>query len=207
MRRNFQFKFGSALLIASASMIGSYSAAHAETDFVVATAKINPVMQPKPPPDALGECARDKVCSSLAKVAADYLGVPPVATSAAIAILTGGKPPTSEEGRYSMSLPDGYTYCHAQIRLNSVVPADGKRAPIFSAASVERGLTFYTWTPKRGMGEGRSWVDADVSLYGVRTAIAKDAQNSSKCTVPGKTIEDCRGNGGGDRPACKSASD
>jgi hypothetical protein len=183
------------------------SGAFAETNFVVISAKINPVKQPKAPADVFGDCARNAVCANLAKGAATYLGVPSAATTAAIAILSGDKPDDSEEGHFGVTLPKGYMYCRSKIHMISVVPADGKRASIFSASSTDTGLSIYTWTPKRGVGQGRSWVDADVTVYGVRNEKVKEEQTVNRCKMPGKNLINCRGNGGGDRPGCNSVED
>lgn len=196
------------LACATLSMALSTSlAVSADTDYVVVSAKVNPVQHPKGPGDLLGECARNDACSAVVKAGAAYLGVPSMAVSAALALVAGDKPSGSEEGRFTISLPAGYVYCRSQIRMISVVPADGERASIFSASSVENGMSFYTWTPKRGVGQGRSWVDADVTVYGVKARLVQQAQADNKCTAWGKNIENCRGNGSGDRPECKSVND
>jgi hypothetical protein len=185
--------------------IGSVAAA--DTDYVVVSAKINPVKNPKGPGELLGDCARNDACSTVVKAGAGYLGVPPTATSVALAVVAGNKPSDSEEGRFSISVPSGYVYCRSQIHMISVVPADGKRASIFGAASNEHGMSFYTWTPKRPPGQGRSWVDADITVYGVKASLVQQSQAAKKCVPWGKKIEDCRGNGSGDRPECKSVND
>ncbi|MGR9503666.1 hypothetical protein ACU8MW_08110 [Rhizobium leguminosarum] len=194
------------ILVLNTPAIAAIASAE-DTDYVVVSAKVNPVQHPKGPGELLGDCARNAACTAVVKAGAAYIGVPPVAVSAALAVVGGSKPDDSEEGRFTISLSAAYVYCRSQIHMISVVPADGKRASVFSAASNEHGMSFYTWTPKRPVGGGRSWVDADVTVYGVKEGLAKQAQAEKKCSPWGRTIEDCRGNGTGDRPECKSVND
>src|SRR5262245_50400672 len=79
--------------------------AQGNTDFVAMKQKINPVMQPKQPTDAIQDCARDKVCASIADVAATNLGLPPGTVTAAAAAISGGpKTKGSEESAYNIKL-------------------------------------------------------------------------------------------------------
>jgi hypothetical protein len=197
------------LAIVAVSLIVAYGAnAQENKDFLVVSAKINPVESPKSLPDLLRECAGNDGCVTVIKAGASYLGVPPNLISIGAAIVAGaGKPGNSEEGHFEVKIPDGYTYCRSQIHMISVVPADGPRGSIFSASSTPTGIGIYTWTPRRGVGQGRSWVDADVTVYGVRSAIAQQQISAGHCVAPGKNIINCRGNGSGDRPECKSVND
>lgn len=177
-------------------------------DFVVIQQKINPVMQPKNVADALSECARDNLCRGLADAAATYLGVPPGRVSAALAALPQAQR-AGEEGRYMISLPTGYQYCRSRIQTISVVPATGDRASVMGASSRENGVGVYTWTPKQGLGKGRSWVEADYTIYGVRAAIADKERQAGKCKPFGTTLISCRGATGVNKgaPACSTVSD
>ena len=153
--------------------------AYAQTDFVATSAKVDPVMQPKQPGDVFKECANNQACSE------------------------------GEEGHFTIQLPQGYVYCRASIRTVSVVPATGDRASLMSATTNERGVGIYTWTPKQGVGQRRSWVEADYTVYGVKSDLAEKYRTESKCKPPGKNIINCRGATGVNHglPACGSVDD
>lgn len=187
-----------------ASMIISF-AAQAENDLVVVSQKINPVMQPKNGGDIISDCINNVVCQAAAKAGAAYLGVPSnLVTIAMAAVPTANR--KGEEGFYSISLPSGYQYCRSSIRTISVVPATGDRASVMSANSNALGVGIYTWTPRRGFGEGRSWVEADYTVYGVRNDIADKYRISGVCRAYNQQLVNCRGATGINhgQPACGS---
>ncbi|UEM12364.1 hypothetical protein J4G43_049545 [Bradyrhizobium barranii subsp. barranii] len=78
-----------------------------------------------------------------------------------------------------------------------------------SATTNERGVGIYTWTPKQGVGQGRSWVEADYTIYGVKSDLAEKYRTEGKCKPVGKNIINCRGATGVNRglPACGSVDD
>lgn len=191
------------LLMASAS-----AGACAQTDFVATSVKVDPVMQPKQPGDVFKECANNQACSAVLKGAASYLGVSPTLVSAVLAIVPQATR-EGEEGHFTIQLPQGYVYCRASIHTVSVVPATGDRASLMSATTNERGVGIYTWTPKQGVGQGRSWVEADYTIYGVKSDLAEKYRTEGKCKPVGKNIINCRGATGVNRglPACGSVDD
>jgi hypothetical protein len=182
--------------------------AQAQTDFSATSIKVDAVMQPKQPADAFKECANDSVCSSIIGGAATYLGVPPTLVSGALAIIPKAER-AGEEGHYTIEVPQGYVYCRASIRTVSVVPATGDRASVMSATSNDHGVAVYTWTPKQGLGQGRSWVEADYTIYGVKADLAGKYRAEGKCKPPGKNLINCRGATGVNHgmPACGSVDD
>ena len=192
------------LLFLSLTSLG----ANAQTDFVATSVKVDPVMQPKQPVEVFKECAKDPVCSAVLKGAASYLGVSPTLVSAVLAIIPQAKM-EGEEGHFTIQLPQGYVYCRASIRTVSVVPATGDRASVMSATSNEHGIGIYTWTPKQGLGQGRSWVEADYTIYGVKSDLAEKYRTEGKCKAPGKNLINCRGATGVNHgmPACGSVED
>ena len=175
-------------------------------EYVVVSARINPVMYPENVENKFKECINDPVCVELIKQGASYLGVPTILVTAATGFVSGGKPDISEEGHYTITLPPDYTYCHSKVDVASVVPADGPRGSILSVTSTPVGVGVYTWTPKRGLGQGRSWVDANLTVYGVLKTKAEENLATSKCVTPGQNFLNCRGNGSGDRNGCSSVS-
>jgi hypothetical protein len=187
-------------------MMSAY--AQAQTDFSATSVKVDAVMQPKQPADALKECANDPVCSSIIGGAATYLGVPSTLVSGALAIVPKAER-AGEEGHYTIEVPQGYVYCRASIRTVSVVPATGDRASVMSATSNDSGVAVYTWTPKQGLGQGRSWVEANYTIYGVKSDLAEKYRAEGKCKPPGKNLINCRGATGVNHgmPSCGSVDD
>lgn len=183
-------------------------AAGTQSPFVVVPQKVNPVMQPKQPTDAIKECAHNTLCASAVGIGAAYLGVPRKLVTAAIAAIPQATR-TGEEGHYSISLPAGYQYCRASIHTISVVPATGDRASVMSSSSNAKGVAIYTWTPRQGSGEGRSWIEADYKIYGVRNDLADQYRSQGKCHSFGKVLIACRGARGINhgQPSCGNARD
>lgn len=195
-------------LLALLLLISTTVTTRAASDFVVVFQKVNPVMAPKTPGDELQECARDPVCRTLADSAAAQLGVPPGTVSGVMATVPHANR-TGEEGHFTIALPVGYEYCRSKIRTVSVVPATGDRASVMSASSIKNGVVVYTWTPKRGLGQGRSWVEAEYTVYGVRGGLAEQHRNNGKCRPYGKQLIGCRGATGENKgqPACGTVED
>lgn len=140
-------------------------------------------MQPKQPVDALKECLNDTACSSIVGGAANSLGAPSSLVSGAMAIVPKAER-AGEEGHYSLEVPAGYVYCCSSIRTISVVPATGDRASVMGATSNGRDIAVYTWTPRQGIGQGRSWVEADYTLYGVKKSLADKYRSEGKVHPP-----------------------
>ncbi|MBB4218867.1 hypothetical protein FHT79_006089 [Rhizobium sp. BK212] len=177
-------------------------------EFVVVQTVINPVVQPKNVSDAIGFCAGDERCSSLADGAATFLGLPSGTVAAALAAVPKVDR-NGEEGHLSIALPSGYEYCRSRIQPKSVVPATGDRASVMSARSTKDGVGIYTWTPRASIGGGRSWVEADFTIYGVREDVAEQYRANGTCREPGATLISCRGAKGTNKgqPACGNTSD
>lgn len=198
---------GLAILLAVVGVDAAPTAGFTQ-EFVVTTTKVNPVMRPRNVEDAMLDCANSSVCRSVVDAGAAYLGVPPGTVSAALASVPRAQR-RGEEGRYSIRLPSGYEYCRSRIRTISVVPATGDRASVMSARSNRTGVGIYTWTPRRSWGRGRSWVEADYTVYGVREDLANRYRQVGTCNPPGKILISCRGARGvnhGTR-ACRSVRD
>jgi hypothetical protein len=166
--------------------------ARAQNEFVAVSHKVDPVMQPKQPTDAIAECAKDPICSTVAKTAASYIGVSPNLVTAAMALIPPPKH-VGEASYFSISLPGGYQYCKAHIQTISVVPATGDRASLMNVSTNVSGVAIYTWTPRQGLGQGRSWVEADFTVIGVRNDLADKYRAAGTCQPYGKLIVSCRG--------------
>lgn len=91
-----------------------------------------------------------------------------------VALIASVIPKASQSGEdtyYELGIPQGYVFCAARINVTSVVPETGDRASVIDAGNRINGRTFdvHTWTPVRQLGEGRSWVDADVTVISIRS--------------------------------------
>lgn len=177
-------------------------------DFVVVRQKIDAVMQPKSPMDAFAECAKNEACTGIVDAAASYFGAPPGTVAAAFALVPKAER-RGEEGYFSVNLPDGYAYCRARIETVSVVPATGDRASVMGVNSTESGVDIYTWTPVQGPFDGRSWVEADITLQGARRELVAGLRARGICRSPGQELMNCRGATGTNKgmPACGTRDD
>jgi hypothetical protein len=175
-------------------------------DFGVLSFKFNQVMTPHQVADTIGDAARNPWVREVIARAAGAAGVPPLMTEVALQVAAkqtagGGQ----EERHYSVPFPSGWKFCHAQAATVSVVPADGKRAAQYGAAAHDNEITIGAWTPRRKLGEGRSWVESDFRVVLAREEKLNEYRAKGGCALP-KQFIDCRGKGGGDRPACGTSS-
>jgi hypothetical protein len=102
-----------------------------------------------------------------------------------------------EETFYNLPLPAGYAACAARINVVSIVPASGERASFLHAAVRTDSAGVYTWTPRRQAWEGRSWVEADLQLLGIKAEYQQEFQKKGVCGQRGANDWDlakCRGN-------------
>jgi hypothetical protein len=166
--------------------------AHAQ-DFVTVNAYIDNVQGPKNVLDIARDCNNNAGCVAFLKVVDSYFQIPASRVVTAAAIIA----PTSQgEGTYvRVNLPAGYAYCSSAMKMTSIVPNGGPRGSLFRGASEPNALYYETWTPKQGIGAGRSWVEAGVSVLGVRQGMAQAAYSDGTCFRPGRTIWYCRGGG------------
>ena len=81
------------------------------------------------------------------------------------------------------------------MRLTSIVPRDGDRGAMFLGRADADGLYSETWTPIMPPGQGRSWVEGDLSVVGVRSDLATAKYMTGACHKPGRAIFYCRGRG------------
>ncbi len=178
------------------------------SDFVVTKALINQVMQPKNAIEVIQDCAKNAVCRSAVDAGATALGAPPGAVTAAVVAIPRAER-KGEEGFYTFALPKGYQYCRSAIETVSVVPATGDRASYMSASSQKSAVAVYTWTPKQGAGKGRSWVEANLTIYGVSDSAADANRAQGRCRPIGQKLIECRGAKGVNKglPACGRAAD
>lgn len=164
-------------------------------EFVASKIRVDQVMQPKNMLTVASECNNNNSCKAAAKAISAYFELPVDKTITAMAYLA----PTREgEGWNStMSLPSGYVYCSSSMQMISITPHDGPRGSLWRGATDPKGLYLEAWTPTQGFGGGRSWVEAEVTLIGVRQDLASKMIANGKCnsSAAGRTIWYCRGGG------------
>lgn len=142
----------------------------------------------------------------LSSVAA-YFGINP----AYVTLATGVTPGYSQQGEqtdYELPVPHGYSYCATRIAVVSLVPIDGDRASTMNAAITPRSLTISTWTPVRNFGEGRSWVEGDAQVIGIKPDKLDEFRSKGVCAPAaeaGTTVASCRGRTCGDHSHGKVA--
>ena len=153
-------------------------------DVVITTHHINPVRDARTPWDEAQNCLRDTACAAAVNGIAAQVGVP----ANAIRLVNAGAAFTAkqegEETRYSIPALSGRKVCRVQVRTTSVVPATGDRASLFSISASPATVGIYTWTPRQGIGAGRSWYDGVVYVAHVKAELADDYSKSGKCSVP-----------------------
>jgi hypothetical protein len=124
---------------------------------------------------------------------AAYMGVnPKYVVLATEAIPTASQ--NGEETSYRLPVAPGYTFCAARIGVRSLAPAGGSRASVINAGSDNSSVGIYTWTPIQGIGGGKSWVEADVQVTGIRPEFLTEFRQKGVCKEPSQEMLKCRGN-------------
>ena len=168
--------------------------AHTQSsDFVVTNVYIDNVRQPKSVLDIARDCANNPGCAVFLKAVDNYFQIP---VSRVVSVGAALAPSQQGEGTYvTATLPSGYAYCKATMKMTSIVPHDGPRGSLFMAMSKPNGLYYETWTPVLPITEGRSWVEAGVSIVGIRQDLAASAYANGTCFPPERALWYCRGGG------------
>ena len=195
-------------LLLSANMAVSASAQDVP-DLVVTTDHINPVRDARTPWDEIRNCLSDQTCSAIITSMAGQLGVSPQAIGMVKAGAVVSAEPQGEETHYSIAPLKGYKICRVEVRTTSVVPATGDRASLFSITATPDSVAIYTWTPRQGVGAGRSWYDGIVAVAHAKEEAYSSLQSQGKCTVPQSGANyQCRGASGVNHglAACSSKS-
>ncbi len=159
-------------------------------DFTVISVKLDQVMQPKSATDTFVECTQNAACKAIIDVAAAYVGVDSSMFTSAVAAIAESK--AGEESRFAYKLPSGYQYCRAKVETVSVVPATGDRASFMSIDADAREVRAYTWTPRQNLGNGRSWIEANFTIIGVKDNLVQQYRSNGRCKAAYIRAE-CRG--------------
>lgn len=163
-------------------------------EFVVVSSRIDNVMEQSSVFDVAKACTDNPTCMTMMRAASAYFQVPVDKVVSAAALLATRR---DGEGTFmDVGLPSGYAYCRSTMSLVSIVPRDGPRGSTFLAQARPNGLYVETWTPRRSNFEGRSWVEADFTIVGVRQDAAEAAYSSGRCYRPAsRALFFCRGSG------------
>lgn len=161
--------------LAAVALLFTAPIAHAQygSQYIAVGMHIDNVMQPKDPLNVAADCKNSSLCSAALSAISAASGYPidkVVAVAAAFSRSTFG-----EGTGIQVNLPSGYRYCTANFRLTSIVPHGGDRGSRILLRADDAGLYAETWTPVLGLGQGRSWVEGDVIVIGVRTDLAEGA--------------------------------
>lgn len=175
-------------------------------DLVVIKVKLDKVMQPKSITDTAVECTKNPVCKMALDAAAAYAGVDSTMVTSAVARIDQKKP--GEEGFFTYYLPEGYRYCRAKAETVSVVPKTGDIASFMSIRANDQNVGVYTWTPRLQPWEGRSWIEVDFTIIGVRNDLIDQYRTRGICKA-NFIHADCRGGEGISKgqPACGVITD
>lgn len=179
-------------------LILSMATASLAQEFVVNQMYVDQTVQPQSIVDALGNCVRSDACTGAALAAAAYFGVsvdPQIVVVARVAASRQGDP-DGETFDHILPIPEGYRFCRLQFNPVSIAPGGGARA---SEVEIWANPTFahlYTWTPRQGLGGGRSWVEAEVTVLGVRNDLYGTRVGDGTCrSIEQRTlIGQCKGN-------------
>ena len=182
------------------------ASAFAGDDLTVIQVKLDQVMLPKSATDTFVECTKNQACKVILDAAAAYIGVDSSKITSAVALISQSK--AGQEANFSYQLPAGYQYCRAKVETVSVVPASGDRASFMSITGSAREVGVYTWTQRAGFGQGRSWVEANFTIVGVRDELLQQYRSSGVCKERYLRAE-CRGATGVNKgsPACGLITD
>lgn len=201
-------KFVISCFLVTPALLFAQSAQKIAPDFAVVKTKIDQTMQPISVTEALSECIHDPVCKGAIDAASTLVGVDSNAFTTALGLINHQN--RGEESWTTIALPIDYEYCRMKISTISVVPATGDRASYMSVAAHPTSVGVYTWTPRQGLGKGRSWVEADFTVIGVGKWVADKYRAEGKCNSSKEhAVVSCRGASGTNhgQSACGNLND
>jgi hypothetical protein len=183
------------ILLSLMSLATFGSSRHHSEKFTVVGIHINPERSPKSIPDTLNECIHEPICKKVVDAVSAYAGVDSSMITGAIATTEINR--AGQETQYILRLPQGYEYCHAAVHTRSVNKPDDQRSPFMQVTATPSGVMIFTWTPEYNLGEGRSWVDADITVVGVRHDLALKKIKQGGCKRgDNRMFVNCRGTRG-----------
>jgi hypothetical protein len=162
--------------------------------FTIVGMHVDNTRQPKDLFKTAAECANNERCMAVAAAVGKAYKIPVDKIVVAAGALSSQSP---DEGTFmTLSAPSGYRYCRASMSLTSIVPHDGPRGATFLGRADDTSLYSETWTPIRQFGEGRTWVEGDLTLIAVKAQYAEEEYQSGRCVKGGSRVWFyCRGSG------------
>lgn len=165
--------------VAIAIMLAHSSSAFSQSrpEYVAVAMHIDQVMDPKNIFDVARDCQNNNLCAGALSAISTLSGSPFVAAVAVAATLS--RTNFGEGNGFTIGLPSGYRYCSAHFSLTSIVPHDGDRGSRILLRADDAGLYAETWTPVMPFGQGRSWVEGNITVVGVRADLAERSYGSA----------------------------
>jgi len=182
-----------ALAAALVFVLAPIPAVAQQSTYVAVAAKIDRVQGPQNLFNAMGDCSSNPLCTALVDAMSAYFQIP---LDQVVAV--GGMLSTTRQGQggnMTIRLPQGYAYCSSEMKMVSIVPHDGPKGSLFLGEAKESSLFLETWTPTLSMFDGRSWVEANLTVIGVRQDLASTRYQNGTCQRPNRHLWYCRGGG------------
>jgi len=172
------------------SALASQANAYPRDLFAVSLLHYDSVRQPHGPDFYLQTREAKAIIGSISSV----MGVDPTYVSLAMSAIPSASV-EGEETHYVLPVAAGYAYCATRLRVTSIVPADGDRASVINAAVNPNELQMTTWTPVQHFGNGRSWAEGDVQVFGVKPEYLDEFVKKGVCkkVTAQEAILSCRG--------------
>lgn len=149
-------------------------------DLMLVKARLEQTMKTHSITGSTAECLKHPECKAAIDAAAAYLAVDPkVITTMTTPISAEWK---GEKGDYHYLLPAGYQYCRAKIETLSIVPKDGDESAYMTVTGSDHDLRIQAWAPQSGLYAGKTWVEADISLVGVKDSLVQEYRSKGICT-------------------------
>lgn len=179
-----------ALMFTVSIFASQVHAAYPRNLFSVSLLHYDSVRQPHGPDWYL----QSKEAKVIAGSISSMMGIDPAYISLALSTLPSASV-DGEETHYVVPVEEGYVYCATRLRVTSIVPADGDRASVINAAVNPKELQMTTWTPVRHAGEGKSWAEGDVQVYGIKPEYLDEFVGKGVCkkVTAQVAILSCRG--------------
>jgi hypothetical protein len=192
-----------ALVVAASvfALFGPVASGQSSPEYVVVEAHIDAVQGPTNIYQLAADCSNNSTCQGAMQAISAATGYPVGEAVAVAGALDYGR---EDEGSHTMvSLPQGYSYCTARFNLTSIVPRDGARGSTLMLEGRQEngsaGVWVETWTPRQQIFDGRSWVEGNLTVVGVRNDLAAAAYpGHTPCySVPNnrRIFFACRGRG------------
>ncbi|MBX3350311.1 MAG: hypothetical protein KF747_16440 [Nitrospira sp.] len=134
---------------------------------------------------------------AIANSLGSYFGIPPVITASAVGMLKEEKKKGEETfvtftfGEPGNATDRTHKYCGLAVQ-NLSINKPGKAH--FQLDVHDHAIGIYAVTPKQRIGQGRSWVEANIEVVSVRGDKWEDLVKQGKCNIAmDRTLAACKG--------------